>query len=205
MKDLTERQSEVYQFILDFVGYHSYPPTVREIAGSFKISVKAAHDHLSALKKKNRIKVNSIGQRTMEIVSGAGGQSTSSDTFQNIPILGEVAAGKRILCEEHYEGSVKMFRSALKNNKQYFALKVKGDSMTGIGVMDGDTVIIEKKETAKNGDVVVVDIDGGRTLKRFVKQEHRVKLVSENPKYPPTYSTDVRVLGRLAAVYRNCI
>jgi repressor LexA len=200
MKELTEKQLEVYQFILDFIQRQSYPPTVREIAANFGISVKAAHDHILALKKKEIIKTSENRQRSMKIIAHENEERT--DGFENIPILGEVAAGRRLLSEETDNGTIKMHRSFLKRNKQYFALKVKGDSMTGIGVMDGDTVIIEKKETAKNGDVVVVDVDDGRALKRFYKQADRVKLQSENPRYPPIYSTDVRILGRLAGVYR---
>jgi repressor LexA len=201
MKDLTEKQLDVYQFILDFVNSNSYPPTVREIAGNFTISVKAAHDHILALKKKKIITTSDKCQRSMKII--ARRDADVSEEFEAIPVLGEVAAGRRILSEENYNGAIKIHYSLLKRNKQYFALKVKGDSMTGIGVMDGDTVIIEKKETAKNGDIVVVDVDDGRTLKRFYKHTDRIKLLSENPKYPPIYSTDVRVLGRLAAVYRS--
>jgi repressor LexA len=208
MRDLTARQSEVYQFIFEFVQRHNYPPTVREIAGNFAISVKASHDHVSALKKKNKIKMDSKRQRTIELIAQtddyavAEAVADTADDFEDIPLLGEVAAGRRILADEYYHGSIKMHRSLLKMGKPYFALKVKGDSMVGIGVMDGDTVIIEKRETADNGDVVVVDIDEGRTLKRIFKQTGRVKLQSENDLYPPMYSTNVRILGTLVGVFR---
>jgi repressor LexA len=199
MKELTKKQLIVYQFIHDFVQKHNYPPTVREIAGNFGLSVKAAHDHILALKRKNVIKTSDNRQRTMEVVDR---QEVVEDGFVEIPVLGEVAAGRRILTEENFDGNVKMHSSLLKKNKTYYALKVKGDSMIGIGVLDGDTVIVEKRETAKNGEVVVVEVDEGRALKRFFQQTNRIKLQSENPKYPPIYTTDVRILGRLAGVYR---
>jgi repressor LexA len=152
------------------------------------------------LKKKNIIKTSDNRQRSIEVI--ARQDEIYPDGWQEIPILGDVAAGRRILSEENYSGTIKVHGSLLKRNKRYFALKIKGDSMTGIGVMEGDTVIIEKRETAKNGDIVVVDVEEGRTLKRFFKQTNRIKLQSENPNYSPIYSTDIRILGRLAGLYR---
>jgi repressor LexA len=203
MKELTKRQNEVYQFILDFIEEHNYPPTVREVAARFSISVKAAFDRVSALKKKDRIRAGSGRQRTMEIVIQEDADGVPEKEFVDIPLLGEVAAGRRILVEENDNGSIRIHKSLLNRNKKYFALKVKGDSMEGIGVMDGDTVVIEKKDTANDGDVVVVDVDEGRALKRFYRQANRIKLQSENAKYPPMYSMDVRVLGILAGLFRS--
>ncbi|MDR2865181.1 MAG: transcriptional repressor LexA [Spirochaetaceae bacterium] len=201
MKDLTARQIETYQFILDFVKEHSYPPTIREIAGHFEISVKAAHDHIVALKKKNKIKTNGSRQRTMEII--ADKEDVVYEGCADIPILSDIASNWEIFAEENYSGSIKIDSTLLKKNKQYFALKVSGDSMTGIGVMDGDTAIIEQTENAANGDIVAVETDDGRILTRFFKQANRVKLQSENPAYPPLYSTNVRILGQLAGVCRS--
>jgi repressor LexA len=164
--------------------------------------VKAAHDHVTALKRKGKIRTDEHRQRTMEIVVHEEECAEPEPEFTDIPLLGEVAAGRRILVDEIDDGSVRIHNSLLNVNKEYFALKVKGDSMEGIGVMDGDTVIIEKKEIAKDGDVVVVDVDEGRTLKRFYRQANRIKLQSENPKYPPMYSMDVRILGVLAGSFR---
>lgn len=198
MKALTPKQEEILSFIKWHISEHSFPPTIREIAASFSISSKAAYDHVSALKQKRVIKM-SRGSRTIEVL-----KDKIDDDFIDIPILGEVAAGKRIFTEENFSGLLRMHRSLFKKNSAYFALKVLGDSMIGIGVMDGDTVIIEKRETARNGDVVVVDFDdGGRALKRFYKQAHRIKLKSENPEYPPVYCMDARIVGRLASVYRS--
>ncbi|MDR2510206.1 MAG: transcriptional repressor LexA [Spirochaetaceae bacterium] len=199
---LTEKQKEVLRFISEQIKQNSYPPTIREIAARFSISTKGAFDHVNALKRKQMIEVTEKSSRTIKLVTGK--DEENSDGFIDIPLLGDVAAGKCILSEENLNGAVRIHSSMLKCNRKYFALTVRGDSMTGIGVMDGDTVIIEKHDTANNGDVVVVDVDdGGRALKRFFRQSYRIKLQSENPLYPPIYSTDVRIIGKLAGVYRT--
>ena len=202
MINLTEKQNNILQFIAAHIKERSYPPTIREIAGHFAISTKGAFDHVSALKKKKRIKMSDRGSRTIEII--ADKDEDNPEGFSEVPLLGDVAAGPRIYSEENDNGVMRIHNSMLKENKRYFALSVRGDSMIDIGVMDGDTVIIEKCESAKYGDVVVVDIDdGGRTLKRYKPQGCRIKLESENPKYPPTFCTDIRILGKLAGVYRS--
>ncbi|MDR2467836.1 MAG: transcriptional repressor LexA [Spirochaetaceae bacterium] len=202
MIKLTEKQYEVLNYIKTYINRHSYPPTIREIAGHFAISPKGAFDHVAALKKKKRLKMLDHGSRTLELVEEDN--FNEQDNFEKIQILGDVAAGKRILTEEKEHGFIWLHKTMLKARKRYFALKVRGDSMKDIGVMEGDTVIIEQRETAKNGDIVVVDLDdGGRALKRFYRQTHRIKLQSENPAYQPIYCTEVHILGRLAGVYRT--
>ena len=202
MKELTERQQVILNFIAHFIDEHNYPPTFRQIADHFKITVKAAYDHVTALKKKKKLRLHDKSSRTMEIISNASYDNEQKD-FMDIPILGEVAAGPRILSEENYLGSIRIHRSMLKTQSRYFALIVRGDSMTGAGVMDGDTVIIEKNETAKNGDIVVAMINDGYTLKKFFKRNKSIKLQSENPNYYPIYCNDIRIVGHLACVIRS--
>jgi repressor LexA len=201
MKKLTDRQAEVLQFIAKFIDEHAYAPTIRQIAEHFGLSVKAAYDHVSALKRKEKIRSTTRSSRTMEIVHEKDERVKSP--FLEIPILGEVAAGLGILSEENHNGCLPVHRSMLKKNKKYFAVKVRGDSMEGIGVMDGDMAVIEKHETAQNGDVVVAMINEGYVLKKFYKQKSNIKLVSANTKYHPIYSSDIRILGHLAFVFRS--
>lgn len=202
MKELTNKQKLVLSYIAHFISEHSYPPTFRQIAGHFDITVKAAFDHVTALKRKEVISLNDKGFRTMKIINHEL-CAAENDGFEDIPILGEVAAGKRILSEENYMGSIRVHYSMLKKQKPYFALIVRGDSMIGAGVFDGDTVIIEKTETAKNGDIVVAMIDEGYTLKRFFRNDKTVKLKSENPAYYPIYCNDVQIIGHLTCVIRS--
>jgi len=199
MKEPTERQKEVLGFIAAYINIHTYPPTIREVADFFSISIKGASDHLTALRKKGLLKQGDKKYRTMELV-GAGGE----EDFTEIPILGTVAAGRPILAVENMEGSIKMHRTLLRNKTKYFALKVKGDSMEGVGIMDGDMAVIEHQSTVRNGEIAVVMLDDAVTLKTFYKESTRIRLQPENSKYSPIYcSKDVRILGRLAHIFRS--
>ena len=200
MKGLTERQNEVLSFIAEHINTHLYPPTIREIAGHFSISVKGAQDHVTALKKKGRLKQTDKRSRTIELIRSNEEEGVMHLT--DIPILGTVAAGNPILAEENWEGTVTLHQSMLKKNKTYFALKVRGDSMSGIGVMDGDMAIIEKQNTIRNGEIAVAVVDDAVTLKRFFKENSRIKLQAENPAYQPIYCQDIRILGRLSRIIR---
>jgi repressor LexA len=198
MKELTARQKEILSFIDLFKWDHSYSPTIREIADHFGISVKGAHDHVIALRKKGSLRQENKRSRTMEVVG-------ERERYRNaeVPLLGTVAAGRPILAVENQEGNVLVPESMLKKNRKYFALMVRGDSMINAGIMDGDTAIIEKANTAHNGEITVVMIEEAATLKRFFKESKRIRLQAENPAYPPIYSQNVRVLGRLAYIFRN--
>ncbi|QQO10511.1 transcriptional repressor LexA [Breznakiella homolactica] len=202
MKELTERQREVLAFITEYISTHAYPPTIREIADFFGISVKGAYDHVDALKKKGRLKNGGKRSRTMEVIRNTG--DSDDELFVRLPILGTVAAGKPILSEENCEGTFPIHNSFLKKNRDYFVLKVRGDSMIQAGIMDGDLALIEKQDIVQNGEIAVAVVDEAVTLKRFFKESNRVRLQAENPDFSPIYSQDVRVIGRLAGVYRSC-
>jgi repressor LexA len=197
MKELTARQKEVLNFIAEYIRNHSYPPTIREVAEHFSISVKGAHDHITALRKKDRLKQADKRSRTMELV----GNHSPAGCIE-IPLLGTVAAGRPILSEENWDGSITMHQSLLKKNKTYFALKVRGDSMSGAGIMDGDTAIIEKQNTVRNGEIAVAVVDEAVTLKRIYRESTRIRLQPENPAYKSIYSQNVKVLGRLSRIVR---
>jgi len=200
MKELTERQKDVLSFIADYLKSHSYPPTIREIADYYSISVKGAHDHITALKKKGYIRQADKRPRTMELT---GTRLEDNSTLVEIPVLGSVAAGVPLLAEENLDGNIILHRSMIKKNKKYFALKVKGDSMSGAGILEGDTAIIEKQSTVRNGEIAVALIDEAITLKRFYKESTRIKLQAENPAFKPIYSQDVKILGRLSGIIRT--
>jgi repressor LexA len=201
MKELTERQREVLIFITEYINTHAYPPTMREIGDYFSISVKGAYDHVEALRKKGVLRLKDKRSRTIEIIKYD--RETGTNTIIDIPLVGTVAAGKPILAEENWEGTVPVHQSLLKKNTFYFALRVRGDSMTGAGIMEGDIAVIEKRETAENRDIVVAVVDEAATLKRFFKESNRIRLEPENPRYRPIYTQDARVLGRLAHLIRS--
>jgi len=200
MKELTARQKEVLSYIADYLKKHSYPPTIREIADNFGISVKGAHDHITALRKKGHLKQADKRPRTMGLTHAV---NEDSSLFVEVPLLGSVAAGAPILAEENFDGNIVLHRSMLRKNKKYFALKIKGDSMSGAGILEGDTAIIEKQSVVKNGEIAVAVLDDAVTLKRFFKESARIKLQAENPAYKPIYSNDVKILGRLSGIIRN--
>ncbi|MDR3160805.1 MAG: transcriptional repressor LexA [Spirochaetaceae bacterium] len=201
MKELTQRQREVLSFITEYIHAHRFPPTMREIADHFSVSVKAAHDHVTALKKKDYLRTGEKRSRTIELTRMVEGED--SEGMVKIPFLGTVAAGLPSAAEAHQDGAVPIHHSMLKRNREYFALKVRGDSMEGAGILDGDTAIIEKQDHARNGEIVVALLDDSVTLKRFFKESSRVLLQPENSKYSTIYTQDVRLLGRLAYTIRS--
>jgi repressor LexA len=203
MKEPTSRQKEVLSFITGYIRTHVYPPTIREIAEHFAISIKGAHDHVRALQKKGALRQGDGRSRTLELVEC--GEEFFEEGNVKIPILGTVAAGRPIFAEENQDGVIRMHQTLLKKDREYFALRVRGDSMEGAGVMDGDIAVIEQQPTVQNGEIAVVMLeDDTATLKTFYRESSRIRLQPENPRYKPIYcSKDVRVLGRLAQIIRS--
>ena len=199
MKKLTERQEEVLSFIKEFINTNKYPPTMREIASSFQITANGAYDHVKALEKKGKIHCDVNRSRAIGIIN----DEEEKEEIIVVPLLGNVAAGIPLLTEENFDGYIKIAASNLSTGT-HFALIVKGDSMQDIGIMDGDTAIMIQKQTAENGDIIVAMVnDEAVTLKRFFKEKNRIKLKAENPVYPPIYSQNVRILGKLQYLIRS--
>jgi repressor LexA len=201
MKKLTDRQSAILGFIAKFIEGHGYAPTHREIGAAFSITAMAAHDHVVKIAAKGYLKMCGRRPRSMELVKLDGGNGHES--FLDVPIVGDVAAGAPILSEENYEGSLRVDSSMLKRGAVYFAMRVRGDSMTGAGILSGDTVLIEKRENAENGQIVVAVTNEAVTLKRFFREHSRIRLQSENPAYKPIFTTDLRIAGVLVMSIRR--
>ncbi len=199
MKDLTARQKEILGFIHEYIQTNNYPPTVRETARAFSISVKGAYDHLKALEKKGCIKTSEKRSRSIELVIPP---KDGAPVIQ-IPLLGEIAAGKPIFADENFERTIAIPSDLIANRVPHFALKVRGDSMIGAGILSGDIAIIEQTEIAKNGDIVVALLEEDVTLKRFYIENNRYRLQAENPRYAPIFTQDLRILGRLRGIYRS--
>jgi repressor LexA len=199
MKIPTRRQTEVLDFLKSYLSEHKYPPTIREVAGHFGISVKGAYDHVKALEKKGLISCDNHRSRAIEIMDNR----ENSETEQvQVPLLGHVAAGMPLFAEENNEGSLSMPVSIVGKGR-LFALHVEGESMIGAGIMDGDIAIFTQQSQVENGQIVVAMVDEAVTLKRFYREKNRVRLQAENPAYPPLYTADVRILGRLVSVVRS--
>ncbi|MEI6385361.1 MAG: transcriptional repressor LexA [Spirochaetota bacterium] len=198
MKALTARQAEILRFLVSFHEEHGYPPTIREIAHQFEISVKGAYDHVKALEKKERIRVGEGRSRAIEIV----GTERQARRISEVPLLGAVAAGKPIFAEENFRGTIQV-PVEMTRSGTCFALTVRGDSMRDAGIFNGDLAIIEERPTAENGEIVVAMIDDAVTLKRFYNENNRIKLIAENPAYSPIFTQDARIIGRLRGIIRN--
>ncbi len=199
MKGLTKRQEEILAFIRKYKEENGYPPVNREIAAHFSISVKAAHDHIKALQKKNKITLVKGRSRTLECTP----DSTLEKT-RDIPLLGEVAAGIPIHAEENYDGNITIPSTLLHAQKKYFALRVEGESMIGDGILDGDIAIIQYQNTANNGDIIVARVgDKPVTLKRFYREPSRIRLEASNEKFIDIFSKDVSVVGKLHMIFRT--
>jgi len=199
MKDLTSRQKEILNFIHEYIQTNNYPPTVRETARAFSISVKGAYDHLKALEKKGHIKTSEKRSRSIELIAPPQGDAP----VVQIPLLGEIAAGRPIFANENFERTIAIPADLVANRVPHFAVRVKGDSMVGAGILSGDIAIIEQCETAQNGDIVVALLEENVTLKRFFIENNRYRLQAENPRYAPIYTQDLRILGRLRGIYRS--
>lgn len=199
MKGLTSRQLELIAWIGRYIEEHRYSPSVRELSEHFRISTAGAYDHLIALRKKGAISFGNGRYRALEVLAGDPAQRAQQ--MVRVPLLGRVAAGVPLFAEENFEGTVGVSRELLGSG-DYFALRVQGDSMRDAGILEGDTAVVRHQETSRNGDIVVAMIEEAVTLKRFFLETNRVRLQAENPAYPPIFTRNLRILGKLRALLR---
>ena len=202
MKEITERQKEVLNFISQFTENNDYPPTVREISDNFKISLRAVQDHITALQKKGYLTQCQKRARSIRVLTDCR-EKESKTILEKVPILGTVAAGKPLLSEENFDGYVNLPDPFVRPGKSYFALRVRGLSMQNAGILDGDLAVIEQTNTAVDGQIIVAVIDDAITLKRYYKEANRVRLQPENPDFQAIYCQDVRIVGTLASIVRT--
>lgn len=202
MKQITDRQKQILVFISDYQEANSFPPTVREIGEHFGVSIRAVQDHITALQKKGFITQTQKKSRSIKVITDV--RQKEPDMFlEKVPLLGTIAAGKPLLCEENFEGYVTLTEPFIKPGKSYFALHVRGESMINAGILEGDLAIIEQATSATDGQIVVAVIDDAITLKRYFKEASRIRLQPENPAFHPIYCQDVRIVGVLANLVRT--
>ena len=200
LPSLTDRQKAIYDFLLKTIREKGYAPSIPEIGRQFKIaSTNGVSDHLKALEKKGYIR--RVGKRAIEMVNALGKAAITAT--RDVPVLGRVPAGKPFLSEENIE-EVITIPDDIGSGKR-FALQVKGDSMIGAGIMDGDRVIVKQQATAENGEIVCALVDGEATLKRFFKKNDVITLKAENEKYPPIVVSEgeFRIAGRVIGLLRK--
>jgi repressor LexA len=197
---LTDRQKAIYDFLLKTIRERGFAPSIPEIGKRFNIaSTNGVSDHLKALEKKGYIR--RVGKRAFEVVNALGKAALSAT--REVPLLGRVPAGKPFLSDENTEGLLTI-PSDMASGK-LFALQVKGDSMIGAGIQDGDRVIVKQQGTAENGEIVCALIDGEATLKRFFKKDGVVTLKAENEKYAPIKVSEgeFRIAGKIVGLLRK--
>ena len=202
MKELTARQQQVLHFIQNFTDENVFPPSVREIAEHFSISIKAVQDHIAALRKKGYLSQSAKRSRSLKVLKETRPE-VQKTTFVEIPLLGTIAAGKPLFCDENYENTLHISQEFVKDGQKYFALHVRGTSMKDAGILDGDVAIVRQCNSASDGEIVVALIDDSVTLNRFFKESSRIRLQPENPDFKPIYSQDVQVLGVLSNILRT--
>lgn len=207
-QNLTDRQKEILNFILEYIEFNGYPPTLREIGKKFDISSTfGVKRHLEALVKKGCLEIESNSSRAITITDIGFNSSdikTSTRTIE-IPIVGRVAAGQPILAMENIEGGVSIDSSFIKNPSNCFALRVKGDSMINAGIFENDLIIVSPNKEFHNGDIVVALIDGEATVKRFLREKDAIILKPENENYSPIIlknSSNFSIIGKILSVIR---
>ncbi|MBU3093318.1 transcriptional repressor LexA [Clostridium sp. CM028] len=195
-----DKQSEIYNFIKKQVQLKGYPPSVREICDGVGLrSTSTVHGHLARLEKKGFIRRDPTKPRAIELIK----DSVIRKELIDIPIIGKITAGKPILAVENVEDTFTLPLNFTKTNNELFMLKVSGSSMIEAGILDKDLAIIEKINTAKNGDIVVALIDNEATIKRFFKEKDHIRLQPENSTMSPIIVDDCVILGVLVGIYRK--
>ncbi len=201
MKQITERQQEVLNFISEFRKEQGYPATVREIGEHFGISLRAVQDHIAALQKKGYLSQCQKRARSIRVLVDS--KQDDGPYMAKVPLLGNVAAGKPLLSEENLDGYVNLTEPFVRPGKSYFALRVRGQSMINAGILEGDLAVIEQSSTAVDGQIIVAVIDDAITLKRYYKEATRVRLQPENPDFQALYCQAVRIVGILSNIVRT--
>ena len=202
MKGITDRQKEVLDFISGFAEENGFPPTVREISDHFHISIRAVQDHIIALQKKGFLSQSQKRSRSIRVLSDIRDKE-QTPFVGKVPLLGTVAAGKPLLCEENLDGYVNLTEPFVRPGKNYFALRVRGQSMINAGILEGDLAVIEQSDIAADGQIIVAVIDDAITLKRYYKETDRIRLQPENPDFQAIYCKDVRIVGILSNIVRT--
>lgn len=198
--DLTSKQQEILDFIKLEISTKGYPPSVREICVAVGLrSTSTVHGHLERLEKRGIIRRDPTKPRAIEILD----DSASTKEVIDVPIIGSVAAGQPILAVENVEDRFPVPVDYFPSKNQLFMLQVKGESMTGCGIMNGDYIIVEQQPTAENGDIVVALIDDSATVKTFYKEKDHIRLQPENPSMEPIIVEDCSILGKAVGLFRK--
>jgi len=205
---VTDRQRAILDYVRGFVDGHGYPPTVREIGEAVGLrSPSTVHAHLAQLERAGLLRRDPTKPRAIELADRLhGGEEVGADVHR-LPLVGEIAAGGPLLAEENIEDYMGVPEPLARGGEE-FVLRVKGESMVNAGILDGDYVVVERRQDAENGEIVVAlasDDEGAdeATVKRFFREDGRVRLQPENDELEPIYARHVQILGKVIGVFRQ--
>lgn len=201
---LTDRQQQVFQLLADTLKQRGFPPSVRELGRKLGLSsLRAVTDHLQALERKGYIQ-RLKGARTIRLLKG--GWESMWEATVRVPVLGRIPAGEPLLATQYVEDYLVVGESVARGG-ECFALRVKGQSMIGAGINDGDYVVVRRQQSAVTGDIVAALLDEEATVKRFESRGTHILLKPENPTMLPIElhagDKDLRILGKVIAVLRT--
>lgn len=197
---ISQKQSEILEYIKSEILKRGYPPAVREICEAVNLkSTSSVHSHLETLEKNGYIRRDPTKPRAIEIIDDMF-NLTRRELVQ-VPMIGHVAAGEPLLAQENIEDYFPIPAELMPNNQVYM-LQVKGESMINVGILDGDYVLVEQCNTASNGEMVVALVEDGATVKTFYKEEGIYRLQPENDTMSPIIVQEVTILGKVIGVFR---
>lgn len=201
--DLTKRQQEIFDFIKRYSASYGYPPTVRDIGKAVGLaSSSTVHAHLANLERIGLLRRDPSKPRAIELLDRAAAGVLSIVRPQGLPVVGQVAAGQPVLAEENIEEYIETPEFAGGRDGEYL-LRVRGESMKDVGIIEGDLVVVRPQDTATDGDIVVALVGEDATVKRFFQEADHVRLQPENATMEPIRSRDVRILGKVVGLMRS--
>ena len=209
MREVSDKQNEIYEFLKTYTDNKGYPPSVREICQAVGLkSTSTVHSHLNKLEKLGYIRRDPTKPRAIEILDGgnvfANNNNTVMQEMINLPLVGQVTAGEPILAQQNIQEYIPLPAQLIKGTDT-FLLKVKGESMINAGILDNDYVVVDKGATASNSQIVVALVNKeSATVKRFFKEGNNVRLQPENDFMDPIIlnERDVEIVGTVTGVFR---
>ena len=202
---ITPKQQEILDFLKKEILMKGYPPAVREICEAVHLkSTSSVHSHLETLEKNGYIRRDPTKPRAIEIMDDSFNYLRTETEIASIPVIGTVAAGQPLLAVENITDYFP-FPANLLPNKETFILRVTGDSMINMGILDGDYIIVEQTNTAQNGEVIVALVDDSATVKRFYAEDGHFRLQPENDFMEPIIVDHVEILGKVIRLIRTLV
>ena len=205
---LTARQQEIWQFLVDYVDRQGYPPTVREIGEAVGLaSPSTVHAHLANLERAGLLKRDPTKPRALDLIGHRRpAAAATAPELVKLPLLGQIAAGSPLLAAENVEDELGVPEPL--GRRADFLLRVKGDSMVNAGILDGDILVVQRAQTAEDGEIVVAlagddETADEATVKTFYREAGRVRLQPENDALEPIYASHVEILGKVTGVFRT--